>query len=126
MPDPLAAALIEIARAIDRLADVHAVVHRLDPVGTDQGEPPTPERQEQPDSPPPEPPEAYAPLERDPGRLATTAEVADYLNTTTATVHQWLYKGIAPKSYKVGKHRRFQWADVDAWLETKADDPTAP
>ena len=120
MADPLAAALIEIARAIDRLAGVHAAAYRLDPIGMDEGE--TPERQEQPDSPP----EAHAPLERDPGRLATTAEVADYLNTPTATVHQWLYKGIGPKSYKVGKHRRFQWADVDAWLERKADDPTAP
>lgn len=54
--------------------------------------------------------------------LVSVADVAEYLDVSTATVHQWLYKNTAPKSYKVGKHRRFRWSDVEAWLEAQADD----
>jgi excisionase family DNA binding protein len=49
-------------------------------------------------------------------KLGTTAEVARYLGVPTATIHQWIYKGSGPKSIKVGRHRRFRWADVERWL----------
>ena len=55
--------------------------------------------------------------------LASVDDLAEFCCVSPATVHQWLYKGTAPKSYKIGKHRRFRWADVYAWLEAQADDP---
>ena len=55
--------------------------------------------------------------------LASVEELADFCFVSTATVHQWLYKGTAPKSYKIGKHRRFRWSDIYAWLEDRADGP---
>lgn len=55
--------------------------------------------------------------------LASVDEVAKFCGVPTATIHQWLYKGTGPRSYKVGRYRRFRWADVHAWLERQADDP---
>ena len=55
--------------------------------------------------------------------LASLDEVAEFCGVSKATVHQWLYKGTAPKSYKIGKHRRFRWDDVHTWLEEQADAP---
>lgn len=57
--------------------------------------------------------------------LASVDDVAEFLHVSPATVHAWLYRGTAPKSYKIGKHRRFRWADVHAWMETQADDTPA-
>jgi excisionase family DNA binding protein len=55
--------------------------------------------------------------------LANIEDVATYVGVSLGTVNQWLYKGVAPKSYKVGKHRRFRWSDVEAWLEQRSDSP---
>ena len=37
-----------------------------------------------------------------------------------ATVHAWIYKGEAPRSYKIGRYRRFKLDDVVAWEEGRA------
>ena len=55
--------------------------------------------------------------------LAPLEDVSAYLGITPHTMHQWIYKGTAPRSYKVGNRRRFRWSDVEAWLEERADDP---
>jgi predicted DNA-binding transcriptional regulator AlpA len=57
-----------------------------------------------------------------PQRLWTHAETAAFLGIPAATLHQLNYKRTGPRSYKVGKHRRYDPADVAAWLAVRATD----
>ena len=50
-------------------------------------------------------------------------ELADELCIPVATVYAWRYQGRGPKGYKIGRHVRYKRSDVDAWLETRADEP---
>ncbi|WKX72175.1 AlpA family transcriptional regulator [Streptomyces sp. XD-27] len=50
------------------------------------------------------------------GPLATPAEVAAYLGVPVKTLYQWKYRGIGPNVYKVGRHLRYRWSEVDAWV----------
>jgi excisionase family DNA binding protein len=52
--------------------------------------------------------------------LASVNELAAFCGVSPATIYQWLHKGTAPKSYKVGRYRRFKWADVEDWLERQS------
>jgi excisionase family DNA binding protein len=49
-------------------------------------------------------------------------ETAAYLGIPEATLHQMNYKGTGPRSYKIGRHRKYRPADVDAWCEAHASD----
>lgn len=51
--------------------------------------------------------------------LATRSEVAEYLGLPVGTLTQWAHKGIGPRYLRVGRHARYEWADVTAWLETQ-------
>lgn len=53
-------------------------------------------------------------------RMWSLQETADYLGVPEGTVRQWLHRGEAPKSYKVGRYRRFRRVEVDAWLDKRA------
>jgi hypothetical protein len=59
--------------------------------------------------------------------LATPAEVAEYLRTTTAALAQDRYKGIGPKFIKRGRRVLYRWSDVSEWLDhntiQRTDDP---
>lgn len=49
--------------------------------------------------------------------LATPAEVAEYLNVPPRLLSQWRYLGSGPRYSKPGgRHVRYRWADVEAWL----------
>ncbi|CAM5575717.1 helix-turn-helix transcriptional regulator [Streptomyces coeruleorubidus] len=50
-------------------------------------------------------------------KLMTRNEVAEYLGVPVATLAQWSYRGIGPKSIKVGRHRRYRPEDVEVWLD---------
>ncbi|MHB8451406.1 MAG: helix-turn-helix transcriptional regulator [Mycobacteriales bacterium] len=63
-----------------------------------------------------------APNQRLPARLWTHQETADFLGIPVATLHQLNYKGTAPRSFKVGRHRRYDPRDVWAWLSERASD----
>lgn len=58
----------------------------------------------------------------DPG-LWSVERLAEFCDVSTATVHQWLYKGSGPRSVKVGRYRRFRQEDVEAWIEGRVDEP---
>ena len=60
-----------------------------------------------------------------PERLWSHAETATFLVLPEATLHQLNYKGTGPRSYKVGRHRRYDPADVVAWLESRASSPAS-
>ena len=59
-------------------------------------------------------------------RLWSLPETAAYLGMAEATLHQWLYKGTGPRSYKVGRLRKYRPAEVEEWLQAQADDRTVP
>ena len=53
--------------------------------------------------------------------LATINDVATYLQIPPKTLHRWRSMGEGPPALKIGKHLRYRWGDVEAWLETRAD-----
>lgn len=52
--------------------------------------------------------------------LATAGEVADYLGVPIATLHQWRYRNKGPRAAKVGRHLRYRWVDIEAWLDAES------
>lgn len=55
--------------------------------------------------------------------LGAVPEVAAYLGVPVQTLYTWRTKGMGPRGMRVGKHLRYRWSDVDAWLERQADQP---
>ena len=53
------------------------------------------------------------------GPLASPQEVAAYLGVPVKTLYQWKYRGIGPSVHKVGRHLRYRWREVDAWLDAQ-------
>lgn len=56
-----------------------------------------------------------APHER-PERLMSVQELADYLDVPVKTIYAWRYHGHGPRGFRVGRHVRFRWHDVQVWL----------
>jgi excisionase family DNA binding protein len=52
-------------------------------------------------------------------RLATRAEVAEYLGVPVATLSQWAYKRMGPPYRLIGRHARYSWADVERWVASQ-------
>ena len=51
--------------------------------------------------------------------LAGPDEIATYLRVPKSTIYQWSSRGGGPRMYRVGRHLRAEWKDLDAWLETR-------
>jgi predicted DNA-binding transcriptional regulator AlpA len=60
-----------------------------------------------------------------PQRLWTHLETAEFLGISPATLHDLNYKRTGPRSFKVGRHRRYDPRDVQAWLGERASDAVA-
>jgi excisionase family DNA binding protein len=54
-------------------------------------------------------------------QLATLEEVAAFLQVPPKTIYGWRHRGDAPPAFKVGRHLRFRWRDVEAWLSGRRD-----
>ncbi|MFI6068224.1 helix-turn-helix transcriptional regulator [Micromonospora sp. NPDC051227] len=52
--------------------------------------------------------------------LATPGEVGVYLGVPEKTLTQWRYLRKGPRFTKVGRHVRYRWNDVEAWLDTQS------
>lgn len=52
-------------------------------------------------------------------RLWSHEEAAAYLGITRQTLHFINHKGNGPKSYRVGRYRRYRKHDIDEWLEDR-------
>lgn len=62
-------------------------------------------------------------IETEPAPFLSVEDLARRYTVPPATVHQWLAKGTAPRSHKIGRYRRFLLADVLAWEDAQADRP---
>lgn len=51
--------------------------------------------------------------------LATSREVAEYLGVHPQTMDAWASKGVGPPFFKVEGRRKYDWADILAWLEER-------
>lgn len=49
----------------------------------------------------------------------TTAEVAELLRTPAETVRYWHHVGKGPRSFKVGRRRLYDAAEVEAWVQAQ-------
>ena len=57
----------------------------------------------------------------DPGeRLWGTEETARYLGVPTGTLYRWRVTGGGPPAYRVGRHLRYDPAEVRAWVRTRS------
>jgi excisionase family DNA binding protein len=57
-------------------------------------------------------------------RMLSPTDLASYLGIPVSTIYQWRYQGSGPPGFRVGKHVRFRWSDVEEWLESVADQET--
>lgn len=50
-------------------------------------------------------------------RLLTVQELAEYLGVPVATLYQWRHRREGPPGFRVGRHVRYRWSDVQKWIE---------
>ena len=62
----------------------------------------------------------------EPDQFWLSEETADYLGVPVSTLRYWQWQGIGPRSYRIGRYRRFRPGDVRRWVENRAEEPTAP
>lgn len=55
-------------------------------------------------------------------RLITVEELADYLGVSVATLYQWRYRSEGPPGFRVGRHVRYRWTDIEEWIEHQLQD----
>ena len=48
--------------------------------------------------------------------LLTAQQLAEYLQVPIATIYTWRHRHQGPPGFRVGKHLRFRWADVEDWI----------
>ena len=53
---------------------------------------------------------------RGPDRLLSAQELAVYLEVPVKTIYTWRHRSTGPRGFRVGKHLRFRWCDVESWL----------
>lgn len=54
-------------------------------------------------------------------RLLSVDDLAERYCVPKATIYQWLHKGTAPRSLKIGRYRRWKLSDVLRWENAQAD-----
>ncbi len=53
-------------------------------------------------------------------RLWSVSDVSAFLGIPVGTLYQWRHRGRGPRARKVGRHLRYDPADVQAWLDEAA------
>ena len=59
-------------------------------------------------------------------RLLTVQELADYLEVPVATIYAWRYRREGPPGFRVGRHVRFRWDDIQRWIAQLRDGAQSP
>lgn len=55
-----------------------------------------------------------------------TSEVADMTRIAEGTLRYWKHASLGPRCYKVGRRVLYKRADVLAWMENCAVEPSGP
>jgi excisionase family DNA binding protein len=55
-------------------------------------------------------------------RLQSVEELADYLEVPVKTIYTWRHRNTGPQGFRVGKHVRFRWHDVQTWVAQRIAD----
>jgi excisionase family DNA binding protein len=55
-------------------------------------------------------------------RLWSLPETAEYLGVQPSTLYQWAARGVGPRSFLVGRLRKYKPHDVMTWLDGNASD----
>jgi len=50
-------------------------------------------------------------------RLLSPSQLAAYLKVPLTTLYSWRYSGDGPPGFRVGKHVRYRWTDVQEWVQ---------
>jgi excisionase family DNA binding protein len=58
--------------------------------------------------------------------LATSTEIAAYLQVSLRTVEDWAFRGRGPRFTLAGNQRRYDWKDVDAYLAERSRGKSQP
>ena len=48
-------------------------------------------------------------------------DVSAFLRVPVPTLYQWRHRRVGPRAFKVGRHLRYDPADVRAWLREQGD-----
>ncbi len=51
--------------------------------------------------------------------LISSQDLADYLNVPIATIYAWRYRRQGPPGFRVDRHVRSRWSDVERWIEDR-------
>ncbi len=57
--------------------------------------------------------------------LWSIGQVSEFLGVPPATLHRWIGVGYGPRSFRIGRHRKWKAEEVRAWVEEQADGPAA-
>lgn len=49
-------------------------------------------------------------------------ELAAYLEVPVMTIYTWRHRNTGPQGFRVGKHLRFRWNDVQTWVAQRIAD----
>lgn len=60
-------------------------------------------------------------LDRD--QLITTTELSAFLSIPATTLRQWRYLDVGPKALRIGRHVRYEPAEVRRWLAEDCQRP---
>ncbi|MFV1962996.1 MAG: helix-turn-helix transcriptional regulator [Acidimicrobiia bacterium] len=52
-------------------------------------------------------------------RLLTVDDLAEYLGVPVATIYAWRYHRQGPPGFRVGRHLRYRWADIEEWISDR-------
>lgn len=53
-------------------------------------------------------------------RLWTVDDTSHWLGVPVGTLYQWRTRHLGPRAFRVGRHLRYDPADVRAWLDRQA------
>ncbi len=53
-------------------------------------------------------------------KLLTVEDLAEYLGVPVATLYAWRYRRQGPPGFRVGRHLRYRWTDVEEWIKNRA------
>lgn len=56
-------------------------------------------------------------------RLMTLKDLSEMLGVPVHTLYAWRQRGTGPRGYRIGRHVRFRREAVEAWLDTRVDQP---